>query len=72
MAWCKKLKIRQNIPAGGNLEANGQMEVINRTLLQHMKARLDGTKGSWADELLGILWPYRTTLRLAIGENLYA
>ena len=24
---------------------------------------LEKTKGKWVDELLGILWPYRTTLK---------
>ncbi|KAL0400426.1 UNVERIFIED_CONTAM: hypothetical protein Sradi_2385900 [Sesamum radiatum] len=28
--------------------------------------RLEGAKGSWVEELLGILWAYRTTPKIAI------
>ncbi|KAL0383075.1 UNVERIFIED_CONTAM: Retrovirus-related Pol polyprotein from transposon gypsy [Sesamum calycinum] len=31
--------------------------------------RLDGAKGSWVEELLGVLWAYRTTPRTTIGET---
>ncbi|KAL0415847.1 UNVERIFIED_CONTAM: Gag-Pol polyprotein [Sesamum latifolium] len=61
MAWCKELKIQQNFTAIGNPQANGQTEVTNRTILQHLKTRLEGVKGSWVEELLGVLWAYRMT-----------
>ncbi|KAL2253359.1 UNVERIFIED_CONTAM: Retrovirus-related Pol polyprotein from transposon opus [Sesamum indicum] len=51
-----------------NPQANGQTEVTNRTILQHLKTRLD-SKGSWAEELPGVLWAYRTTPRTATGET---
>ncbi|KAL0427334.1 UNVERIFIED_CONTAM: hypothetical protein Slati_2908200 [Sesamum latifolium] len=68
-AWCKELKIQQNFTAVGNPQANGQTEVTNRILLQHLKTRLEGAKGSWVEELPGVLWAYRTTLRSATGET---
>ncbi|KAL0413602.1 UNVERIFIED_CONTAM: hypothetical protein Sradi_1561900 [Sesamum radiatum] len=42
--WCKELKIQQNFTAVGNPQANGQTEVTNRTILQHLKTRLEGAK----------------------------
>ncbi|KAL0416177.1 UNVERIFIED_CONTAM: hypothetical protein Slati_3449600 [Sesamum latifolium] len=69
VAWCKELKIQQNFTAVGNPQANGQTEVTNRILLQHLKTRLDGAKGSWVEELPGVLWAYRTTPRSATGET---
>ncbi|KAL2235091.1 UNVERIFIED_CONTAM: Ribonuclease HI [Sesamum indicum] len=69
MAWCKELKIQQNFTAVGNPQANGQAEVTNRTLLQHLKTRLEGAKGGWVEELPGVLWAYRTTPRTATGET---
>ncbi|KAL2246121.1 UNVERIFIED_CONTAM: hypothetical protein Sindi_2880300 [Sesamum indicum] len=54
--------------AAVNPQANGQMEVTNRTILQHLKTRLEN-KGSWVDELPGVLWAYRTTPRTATGET---
>ena len=34
-----------------------------------IKARLEGAKGVWSDELLGVLWTCRTTVRTPIGET---
>ncbi|KAL0332964.1 UNVERIFIED_CONTAM: hypothetical protein Scaly_2197900 [Sesamum calycinum] len=42
-----------------NPQANGQMKVSNRVLLQHLKTKLNGAKGSWVEELPGVLWAYR-------------
>ncbi|KAL0430843.1 UNVERIFIED_CONTAM: hypothetical protein Sradi_0710300 [Sesamum radiatum] len=69
VAWCKELKIQQHFTVVGNPQANSQTEVTNRILLQHLKTRLDGAKGSWVEELSGVLWAYRTTPRSATGET---
>ncbi|KAL2226664.1 UNVERIFIED_CONTAM: hypothetical protein Sindi_2025100 [Sesamum indicum] len=61
VAWCRELKIQQNFTAVGNPQANGQVKVTNRTLLQYLKTRLEGAKGAWVKEFLGVLWAYRTT-----------
>ena len=34
-----------------------------------IKTRLEGAKGIWLDELSGVLWAYRTTVRTPIGET---
>ncbi|KAL2248155.1 UNVERIFIED_CONTAM: hypothetical protein Sindi_2667800 [Sesamum indicum] len=66
--WCKELKIAQHFMAVANPQANGQTEVTNRTILQHLKTRLEN-KGSWVDELPVVLWACRTTSRTAMGET---
>ncbi|XP_075654796.1 uncharacterized protein LOC142624959 [Castanea sativa] len=45
------------------------MEVTNRTLLKIIKARLDDAKGAWLEELLNVLWAYKTTARTSTGET---
>ena len=50
-------------------QANGQAEVANRSLLKIIKTRLEGAKGVWLDELPGVLWAYRTTVRTPTGET---
>ena len=50
-------------------QANGQAEVANRSLLKIIKTRLEGAKGVWLDELPGVLWAYRTTMRTPTGET---
>ncbi|XP_043710400.1 uncharacterized protein LOC122659344 [Telopea speciosissima] len=50
-------------------QANGQVEVTNRTLLEGVKKRLQGAKGKWVEELPSVLWAYRTTVRKPTGES---
>ena len=49
-------------------QTNGQTEVTNHTIMQGLKRRLDEKKGTWVEELNNVIWAYRTTLRLLIGE----
>lgn len=39
-SWCEGLGIKQLFTSVGNPQANGQIEVTNRTILQHLKTRL--------------------------------
>ncbi|KAL0313645.1 UNVERIFIED_CONTAM: Transposon Tf2-12 polyprotein [Sesamum radiatum] len=43
--WCKGLSIKQFFTSVSNPQANGQTEVTNRTILQHLKTRLGSAKG---------------------------
>ena len=36
-------------------QRNGQAKAINKTILSGLKRRLDGAKGSWAEELPNVL-----------------
>ena len=38
-------------------------------MLKIIKTRLEGAKGVWLDELPGVLWAYRTTVKSPIGET---
>ena len=38
-------------------------------LLKIIKAKLDDAKGAWLEELLNILWAYRTIARTPTGET---
>ena len=38
-------------------------------MLKLIKARLEGAKGAWPEELPGVLWVYRTIARTPIGET---
>ncbi|VFQ72064.1 unnamed protein product [Cuscuta campestris] len=50
-------------------QANGQVENVNRTIIDGIKKKLlsEGTK--WVDELPRILWTYRTTPMRATGDT---
>ena len=44
----------------------------NKTLMSALKKRLHSGKGKWVEELLGVLWAYRTTSRKPTGESPFA
>ena len=64
-----KLDIKNDYSSPAHPQANGQVEVTNRTLLKIIKTRLEGAKGIWPDELPSVLWAYRTTTRTPTGET---
>ncbi|KAL0329007.1 UNVERIFIED_CONTAM: hypothetical protein Sradi_4887400 [Sesamum radiatum] len=55
----------------GTPQSNGQIEVTKRTILQHLKTRLDEAKGNRVDELPWVLWAYKTTPRRSTGESAF-
>ena len=67
--FCEKLGINNHYSSPSHPQANRQAEVANRSLLKIIKTRLEGAKGIWSDELPGVLWAYRTTVRTSIRET---
>ena len=67
--FCLGLGIENQFSSPGHPQANGQMEVTNRTLLKIIKTKLDDAKGAWPEELPNVLWAYRTTARTPTGET---
>ena len=67
--FCSQLGIKNHYSSPAHPQANGQVEVTNRSLLKIIKTRLEGEKGIWPDELPSILWAYRTTTRTPTGET---
>ena len=66
--FCSDLGIKNHYLSPAHLQANGQVEVTNQTLLKIIKTRLKGAKGIWLDELPSVLWAYRTTVRTPTGK----
>ena len=67
--FCSQLGIKNHYSSPAHLQANGEVEVTNRSLLKIIKTRLEGAKGIWPEELPSILWAYRTTVRAPTGET---
>ncbi|KAL0394312.1 UNVERIFIED_CONTAM: hypothetical protein Slati_4397400 [Sesamum latifolium] len=67
--WCQGLRIKQRFTTVAHPQANGQIEVTNRILVQEIKRRLERVGGNWAEELTSVLWAYRTTPRGSTGET---
>jgi hypothetical protein len=66
---CNLFGIQQKFTSVYHPQANGQVENVNRTILQGLKRRLEESKGNWPEELPIVLWAYRTTHRTATGET---
>ena len=67
--FCLELGIKNHYSLSAHPQANGQVEVTNRSLLKIIKTQLVGAKGIWSDELPSILWAYRTIARTPTGET---
>ena len=67
--FCSQLGIKNHYSSPAHLQANGQVEVTNRSLLKIIKTRLEGAKGIWPEELPSILWAYRTMAKTPTGET---
>ena len=50
-------------------QGNGQVEAVNKVIINGLKKRLEDAKGRWVEELPHILWTYRTTPRRSTGET---
>ena len=50
-------------------QGNGQVETVNKVIVNGLKKRLDDAKGRWVEELPHVLWTYRTTPRRSTGET---
>ena len=70
--FCEDLNIFHHFTSVAHLQANGEVAITNRTLLQEIKARLERTKRTWMDKLYHALWAYQTIQRLPTRENFFA
>ena len=53
--FCSELGIKNHYSSPPHPQANGQVEVTNRSLLMIIKTRLEGAKGIWPNELPSVL-----------------
>ena len=67
--FCLQLGIKNHYLSPTHPQANGQVEVMNQSLLKIIKTQLEGVKGVWLEELPSVLWAYRTMARTPTGET---
>ncbi|GJV49513.1 reverse transcriptase domain-containing protein [Tanacetum coccineum] len=65
----QKLCIRQYLASVKHPQANGLVERANRSLGEGIKARLDERSKDCIEELLHVLWAYRTMIKSSNGET---
>ena len=59
--YCCELGIVNRYSTPAYPQGNGQVEAVNKAIVNRLKKTLDDTKGRWVEELPHILWTYRTT-----------
>ncbi|XP_074352996.1 uncharacterized protein LOC141692154 [Apium graveolens] len=62
--YCNDNSIELRFTLVANPQENGQAEVANRIILDGIKKKVERSRNTWADELLHILWAYRTTYKV--------
>ncbi|XP_060960917.1 uncharacterized protein LOC133031437 [Cannabis sativa] len=67
--FCERNKIIKSLSSVSILQANGQVEAVNKTLKDTIKKKLDAAKGKWVDELPQVLWAHKTTEKTAMGHT---
>ena len=63
-SYCDENDIDLRFTSVAHPQANGQAEVANRIILDGLKKRVERSRNTWVDELLPILWAYRTTYKV--------
>ena len=67
--YCGEKDIDLRFTSVAHPQANGQAEVANRIILDGLKKRVERSQSTWVEELLPILWAYRTTCRVTTGAT---
>ena len=66
---CQELGIHKLFSTPNHPQENDQIEVASKTIKDNLKKKLKRLKGAWVDELLMVLWAYRTMPKEATGET---
>ena len=64
--------IKFNFATPQHPQSNRQAESMNKTVVNMLKKRLEGSHGKWAKELHRVLWAYRTTPKTTTQETPYS
>ena len=67
--YCEDNDINLRFTSVAHPQANGQAEVANRIILDGLKKRIERSANTWVDELLPILWAYRTTHKVTTNAT---
>ncbi|XP_022007735.1 uncharacterized protein LOC110907003 [Helianthus annuus] len=67
--WFKELHIEHSFSSVAHPQGNGQVEAVNKSIVDGIKARLGTQRRGWVDELPSILWAHRTMPKTSNGET---
>ena len=67
--YCDKFNIQIQFNSVSHPQTNGQVESADKEILNGIKKKIEGAKGTWDEELPGILWASRTTIKYATSHT---
>ena len=67
--YCCELGITNMYSTPAYPQGNGQVEAVNKVIVNGLKKRLDDAKRRWVEELPHVLWTYRTIPRRSTEET---
>ncbi|XP_021980458.1 uncharacterized protein LOC110876602 [Helianthus annuus] len=67
--WMKEMKIEHTFSSIAHPQGNGQVESVNKSIVEWIKARLGTKRRGWVDEFPSILWAHRTMPKTSTGET---
>ncbi|KAJ0480493.1 putative nucleotidyltransferase, Ribonuclease H [Helianthus annuus] len=67
--WFKELHIEHTFSSVAHPQGNSQVEAVNKSIVDGIKARLGEKRRGWLDELPSILWAHRTIPKTSNGET---
>ena len=71
-SYCCELGIKNKYLTLAYPQRNGNVEAVNKVIMNELKQRLDDAKVEWVEELPYVLWTYRTTPRRSTGETSFS
>ncbi|GKC72312.1 reverse transcriptase domain-containing protein [Tanacetum coccineum] len=70
--WCEKLCICQCFAFVKHPQANGLVEIANRSLGKGIETRLDEKSKEWIKELTHVLWAHHTMIKSSNGDTSFS
>ncbi|XP_013613866.1 PREDICTED: uncharacterized protein LOC106320045 [Brassica oleracea var. oleracea] len=70
--FCKDWGTKLTFATPRHPQSNGKAESTNKTMVNMLKKRLEGSHGKWTEELHEVLWAYRTTPKTGTWETPYS
>ena len=65
----EKLNIKHITSSVEHPQTIGQVEAVNKVILNELNKRLGTTKGKWTEELIEVLWVYQCTPQTTTQET---
>lgn len=69
--FCKDSNIKLSFASVHHPQSNGQVEAVNKTIINILKRKTGDNPKTWADTIPEVLWAYRTTYKTATGQTPY-